>query len=605
MRHILTLDGPGSVNFGNNGINGTTGSRLVLNGPGSVLLSAPNTGLKYQVNGGTLVANAALALQPTTPGILTPDLLTLTNGGTVNFQVGQSQRDFIGITLGAGGGRIQSNAAAPVILSGAIIGSGSLTKTGPQTIALAGLNNYTGETFIRNGTLRIDVNAPSGLVGALGMATSPVFLGDNVGGNSTALFIGVNNVTIGRDITVVASPAPGTSTVTIGSRQPSGFDPVNGAFTGTLTLNRSVIIETRGDVSFGRITGTGDIAIEGSGNAVFASPTSDFAGTISLNGGTLSINSDAQLGAATNAILFETGTWRITGTTPFSTNRTITLVPSGISGSKLEVLNTDTSTGFTINSAITGPGPFRKTGPGILTLSGANTNGSATHVEAGTLQVTAANVLSPFSQLVVHSGATVKFNGFSQQVGNLANGDFQYTGSIDLGSTPGTVLTVGRDGVFTGGGSSFFDQNISGTGDLMKTGLGGLQLGGSRSYTGTTTVRQGNLEVHSPVPASGNGALGNSAGGAIRLGDANFSSFDASLLNADKTTGFARPVTVVAGAGKRTLGHRLFGSTNNGATVAYSGPIVLEKDLHLYSIDHSNSDVTLRLNGVISGTGGS
>jgi autotransporter-associated beta strand protein len=606
--HTLTVSGPGSVNFSNNPITGTTGSRLVLNGPGAVYLSSINNGIRYEVSGGTLVAFSADSLQSLQAGVLTPDLVTLTNGGAVNFHVEQTQRNFVGIVLGTGGGRIDSDASGPVILSAPITGSGSLTKTGPQTIALAATNTYTGETIIRQGALRIDVNAPGGSAGALGNATSAVILGDNVGGNSTALYIGGNGVSVGRDIAVVSSPAPGTSTVTIGVRPADVSATVSGSFSGPLTLNRSVVLSVIGgtgsSVGFGRITGTGDITVGGVGTVTFNSSLSDFVGSITLDSGTLSINDDAKLGAATNNILFKLGTLRATGSTPFSTNRDITLILSGTSGSKVEVSNTDSASGFTINSAITGAGPFRKTGPGILTFAGANTFGTTTYVETGTLRAAAANVLSPNSYLAPYAGATVKLNGFSQQVAALADGTTNSAGTIDLGSNPATVLTVGRDGASKG--PILFQGSITGVGNLVFTGFGSQWMGGTSSYLGTTTVRQGILELRASVPSAGNGPLGDAAGGAIRLGDANFASFDAAIVSSDQSSaGFARPITVVAGSGKRSIGHRLHGTSNDGKIITFSGNIALEKDLHLYSLttnDYVGAD--LRVSGVVSGAGG-
>ena len=601
----LSVTGVGTVNFSNNPITGSAGSRLVLDGSGAVYVSSNNTGLKYEVNGGTLVANAALALQEVTPGVVTPDLITLTNGGTVNFHVEQSRRDFIGVTLGAGGGRIASDAASPVIVSGPITGSGSITKIGPQTIALSGLNNYTGETIIRQGTLRIDAHAPNGLNGALGNATSAVILGDNVGGNSTALLIGVNGVSVGRDITVVASPAPGTSTVTIGVQPQDVFSAASGSFTGTLTLNRDVILTglaagAGSGVTFGRITGNGGVTIAGVAPITFTSAANDFAGTITLDG-TLSIDTDAKLGAPSNALIFDSGALRITGSTPFSTSRPITLDSLG----RIDVQNTDSVSGFTILSEITGPGTIRKLGPGILTLSGANTYQATTEVEAGTLQAAAANVLSPNSTLMIHPGATVKLNGFSQQIAKLFSGTpTSTTDTLDLGSNPATVLTVGRNGMSIG--NAFFHGQIIGLGNLVFTGTSSQWMGGTGSYLGTTTVRQGIVELRAAVPASGNGPLGNAAGGAIRLGDANFAGFDAALLSTDESSnGFARSVAVAAGLGTRTIGHRRFGTSSDGKIITFSGPITLEKDLHLYTmttLDYVGPD--LRVSGVVSGAGG-
>src|SRR5262249_47972217 len=151
--------------------------------------------------------------------------------------------------------------------------------------------------------------------------------------------------------------------------------------------------------------------------------------------------------------------------------------------------------------------------------------------QAGTVRVTAANQLSPAAQLVVTGGATVQFNGFSQAIAGLGgSGD---TSTLDLGTTAGTVLTPGRQGVF--GFHATYAGRIIGTGDLVKTGLFTQQLGSVSqisTFTGTTTVRQGVLELTSFVPATGNGPLGSSTS-AVKLGDAAFGDLNAALLNRD------------------------------------------------------------------------
>jgi autotransporter-associated beta strand protein len=586
--HTLTVNGAGTVTLGSTGgVTGSAGSLVVVNGPGTLRLATSNSGVKFVVSGGTLVAGSNNSLSA---GSFTADLVTINNNATLRFEFPQSSSSTVGITLGSGGGQLDASAAVAVSLSGAISGGGSLTKTGTGTLALSGVNTYTGDTIIRNGALRLEGNAPSGAAGVLGNATSAVLLGDNIGANSTALLVGTSTPwSIARDITVVASAAPGASTVTIGS----DLGAAAGTFTGTLTLNRSVILASG---NFGRITGTGGVTI-GSGVTTFTSSASDFTGTVTLQQGTLAISADAQLGAASNGLLFTGGTLRATGATPFGTSRGLTLgyvngvTPSGI----IDVQNTDTLSGFTISSPITGDGPLRKIGPGILTLSAANANGYTTFVDEGTLRVTAAGVLSPNSVLSVSAGATVKLNGFSQQVVALRNPDSGNPGTIDLGSTPGTVLTIGRQGLFE---STYnFTGAITGTGDLVKTGLGIQQLGGVGSITGTTTVRQGVLEVTAAVP---------SAGAAVRLGDPNFSDLDAVLFNTDKSTsGFGRPLTVADGTGTRTIGHQLSGTANNGSTVTFSGPITLGKDLQIYAkADGNGVGAAFQLAGAASGSGG-
>ena len=178
-------------------------------------------------------------------------------------------------------------------------------------------------------------------------------------------------------------------------------------------------------------------------------------------------------------------------------------------------------------------------------------------------------------------------------------------GTIDLGSNPATVLTVGQNGVFKQPIS--FQGQIVGQGDLVFTGLGSQWMGGTSSYLGTTTVRQGIVELRAPVP-------GQRQRPARQLGrrrdpprrrELRRPQCRAHESPTSLPTGFARPITVVAGAGNRTIGHRLHGATHDGSTVTFSGPIALEKDLVLYSLttrDYVGSD--LRVSGVVSGTGG-
>jgi fibronectin-binding autotransporter adhesin len=600
--HTLTVTGPGIVTFGSaNGITGS-GGLVVQDGTGELRLTASNSGVKFVVNSGTLVAG----FNALNVGSFTADLVTVNDNAILRFENGQGANT--GVVLGTGGGRFEVLDGTTITFPGVVSGSTALTKVGAGKLALTGVNTYTGDTIIRDGTLRVEANVAPGVAGPLGNSTTPIFVGDNVGSNSTALLVGgTGAVTISRDITVVASAAPGASTVTIGSE---GSSASNAIFTGTLTLNRSAILTTglfTPSVTFGKITGTGGVTVAGSGITKFTSSASDFTGTITIGtdahlSGALEINADNLLGASGNALFFNGGTLRVTGSTPFSTNRAIALghvngvFPSGT----IDVQNTDTTSGFTISSAITGDGPFRKTGPGILTLSGANTNGYTTFVEQGTVRVTAANVLSPNSVLSVTTGAAVQLNGFSQQVFGLQNPTSLNPGVIDLGTNPSMVLTVGKQGQF----GPFFEPNvftggITGTGNLVKTGLDEQQLAaGGVSFTGTTTVRQGVLEFTTAVPAN--------AGNIIRLGDPDSSGFDAVIFTTDKSGGgFARPLTVAAGSGSRTIGHQLSGSTHNGSTVTFSGDITLGKDLQLYSAgDGQGRGSTLRVSGVVGGAGG-
>src|SRR5258708_2861337 len=74
------------------------------------------------------------------------------NGGTLQYGAGFSSAR--GVTLNAGGGTFDTQ-ANNATLSGAISGTGGLTKAGTGTLILSGANTYLGGTTINAGTLQL------------------------------------------------------------------------------------------------------------------------------------------------------------------------------------------------------------------------------------------------------------------------------------------------------------------------------------------------------------------------------------------------------------------------------------------------------------------
>lgn len=64
--------------------------------------------------------------------------------------------------LGAGNGAFDVASGASLTQQGIVSSSGALTKTGPGSLTLSGVNTYAGGTVIEAGTLRI---AQSGNLG--------------------------------------------------------------------------------------------------------------------------------------------------------------------------------------------------------------------------------------------------------------------------------------------------------------------------------------------------------------------------------------------------------------------------------------------------------
>jgi autotransporter-associated beta strand protein len=135
-------------------------------------------------------------------------------------------------------------------------------------------------------------------------------------------------------------------------------------------------------------------------------------------------------------------------------------------------------------------GALIKTGAGTFTLSGTNTYTGSTTVSQGMMAAGAAGVFAPSSAFTVAGGAVLNLNSFNQTVGSLAG-----AGTVSLGTA---ALTSGTDN-----SSTLFSGVIDGIGgSLIKTGAGTFTLSGNNSYTGTTTVNGGVLQVDGSIAAS-------------------------------------------------------------------------------------------------------
>jgi len=225
----------------------------------------------------------------------------------------------------------------------------------------------------------------------------------------------------------------------------------------------------------GVVSGTGGFAKSGTGtNALYGNNT--FTGNILITNGTLVVGSvpiggSGQLGGGAYS-----GSVADNGTLTFNSAMAQTM--SGI---------------------ISGTGALNQIGTSSLALSAANTFSGPTVISGGTLQLS--NSLALQNSTLNYNGGSVDFNGITTAtLGGLSGG--QNLGLIN-GSSAAVALTVGSNSLTTA-----YSGGMSGTGaSLTKVGSGTLALTGTNSYTGSTTVDAGTLEI----PAGGVincGALG-------------------------------------------------------------------------------------------------
>ncbi len=245
-------------------------------------------------------------------------------------------------------------------------------------------------------------------------------------------------------------------------------------------------------------------------------------GTLVLNGvnaytqatqltqGTLSVSSDANLGAPSAGIDFEGGTLRVTGTAFDTTARAITL---GAAGGGLDIA--DTGNTFTVSQALTGAGGVTKLGDGTLVLAGANTYSGGTTISGGTLQGDSSSLqgnITDNAALVFDQAGDGTFSGIVSGTGSVTkqgagmltlSGANTYAGgtTISAGTLAGNATSL--QGAILDNGSLVFNQavdgtfqgSITGTGTFAKTGQGMLLLTGQNAFAGTTSIEDGSLAV--------------------------------------------------------------------------------------------------------------
>lgn len=289
--------------------------------------------------------------------------------------------------------------------------------------------------------------------------------------------------------------------------------PISGGPTGakTLQFGQTVVPSPGNIVVSGAIGGGGGtIAVTKTGTGTLTlSGNNSFTGALTIAAGTVvvpTVNNASTAGPLGNSA---------TAVSIASTaNATLEYTGGTSSSSKDFSLGGFTSTfqidsaaaELTLSAAMDGAGGLlKKTGPGTLTLTGANTYTEETWVNTGTLKVSGSGKLgSTAAFLQVDAGATLDLNGTSQSVngingyGTIVNNG---GGAVTLTSTPTTA-----NNYFYG---VIADNNnaTTGTVGLTKAGTGYLVLTGANTYSGPTLVTANDLAI------AGNGTLGNTVGG--------------------------------------------------------------------------------------------
>jgi autotransporter-associated beta strand protein/T5SS/PEP-CTERM-associated repeat protein len=531
---VVNINQSGSYTLGSN----MTGS-LSLNhiGTGTTTLTGTNT-----YTGGTTLAGGTLSLGSSQ---------ALGTEGTISFSGGSLQFTAYNTTDYSARFSQDVNQAYAIdtsdeyitLFSALTSDGGSLTKQGAGILVLTGTNTYTGNTSIISGTLVVSENsslADSTNVSVATGATYQVDATDTIGsiaGNGTIILNGYSLTAGGSNSTTTFSgmmrdepgypgsfTKAGTGTLTL-----SGNNTYTGGTTlagGTLSLGSNEALGTIGTLRFsGGILqftayNTTDYSARFSQdvNQAYAIDTSDEyitlfsaltsdggsltkqgTGTLTLNGGINSYTGNTSIHSGT---LLVSGLLADSSNVSVATGATYELGATDTIGSiagngTINIYSYNLTAGganasTTFGGVLAGTGSFTKAGTGTLTLSGNNTYTGGTTLAGGTLSLG--------SNEAVGTEGTLSFSGGTLQFTANNTTDYSARFSQDVNQayaidTNGQNITLAN--VLTSDGGS-----------LTKQGTGTLTLTGNNTYTGSTTIDAGALQIGN---ASDSASISNSS----------------------------------------------------------------------------------------------
>ena len=518
-------------------VGGLTGSNLVKQGAGKMILTANNT-----YNGPTNITSGTLQIGD--------------GGSNGSFGTGSVINDSVLIFDRA------NDFAFPNTLSGA----GSLVKNGEGTLTLSGTKSHTGNTIVNAGRLSVTSAMTSSpvTVNSGGTLSGNSLLGAvtvNAGGTIEAGVNGVGDLlpdTLNLETGAIINVVPGAGIVDAVTLNINGATTINvtdgGREVGSYPLIR-----------YGSYTGTGlnigtlpprvtaNIA-DNSGSTVWELNITEvdrprWTGAASGVWDTLAINwkeigsGDPTAYIETDDVLFDdlaTGTTDIT-LDGFVAPNTVTFDNS--------VAKDYSITGI---GSIDGETGITKINTGLVTIETLNTFTGPVAINGGVLAASSIENSGVSSSLGM--GTALSFDG----------GTLDFTGLF--GVTNRTVA-------FNSGGASIRTDEallltgaISGPGALLKSGTGDLELNAANSFSGGITVSSGWLSTNA------NTGFGT---GTITLGDENSGSEDISLYLTSRAD-VTNPIIVNAsGTGTVTIGADNSGGGANAAS--FLGPVTLNR----------------------------
>jgi fibronectin-binding autotransporter adhesin len=526
-------------------------------------------------------------------------------------------------TLTLNGDNTGANAVTGVIGNGSAGGTLAVVKSGNGVWVLSGANTFTGGVTLNSGTLR------AGNAAALGTGTL-TFGGGSLSSNSTTAYTLTNTMAFTGNATLGDTTNTGALTL-------SGNADLGGA-TRTLTVLSTA--------TFGGVVSNGGLTKDGAGTFVL-NAANTFTGTTAVNRGTLALDFSAAAAPATNILSTSSplavggGTLQLTGKASTTNSQTvnglaitpgasqITLTANATANPLLLTLGgISRSTGGTLNltqpaSTIGATNGFTTTTDntsgilgGWITVAGADwaTNNGTNIVAlasytantwaAGNNTNVTANG-SPAADSITNS---LRFNTGVAATVTLSGNNTITSGGILVGTTVGSRVSTITGGTLrgsSGGDLVVFQNNTSGNlviasqivdntsaTALTKSGAALLALAGANTYTGTTFVNAGTLQI-------GNGGT---TGSIATSSPVSIAAGATLAFNRTDNFGGAAFTNAISGAGSLTMTSGTLAVIGNGSgftgTVnAAGGQMNLDFSAVASTTDIFNSAAALSMTG--------
>jgi autotransporter-associated beta strand protein len=527
-------------------------------------------------------------------------------------------------TLGVAGTAL--DAGAVITTAGETIDSINIRNPNPITIAGSGItiasNASAGQIVAYSGgahTISAPITLQSNLAIKADSDASITLTGAVSGAGKTLQKFGQGNIVLGAENLLAADVsldvragtldlggfAQRADTVILGVGHENPGSGLGGPDNSPGTITNGTVLTAN---TFDLRSGTIDVVMAG-GNVIKNRATTitlnhanTYTGSTTINGGTLSISSEDNLGAVPASVVADNIS--IAGSAKLKTTATMTLDSNrgiNLTGTSPALIDVASGTTLTYGGVMSGTGGMTEAGTGTLILNGVSTYAGATNVVGGTIRTGADNALPVTTVLGVNGDtAVVDFGdpsntGFNQTVAGIINNGSSALATITNSGSSVKTLTVNGD---TDSNVTF---PITGNLKIVKDGAGLLSLAVSNSFVGPDTVVNGGaltVGTTTSVPGYLTGDLTLATGAAFggRLGDTPLTTADLDAIQ-QSTTIFDGPnknlAIEIGGTTPITYSTPIANISGTRGLIKYGGGTLVLDGVNTYSGDTTINGGTL------------